>query len=199
VVSVGALTVANSVFKGNQSPGHAGALWIAGSGDANISNSEFSDNTAADFGAGAIQVGTGSGSTKGTLTLTNSTLSGNTGLSAIWTLNNVNAATIINTTITGTTGAGLVGPSMSLKNTILANSTDKDCSWPITSLGHNLVDDATCALVASDVQAYPMLDALADNGGPTRTHALLTGSPAVDAGAGCPAIDQRGVARPIDG
>jgi hypothetical protein len=48
----------------------------------------------------------------------------------------------------------------------------------------------------------PMLGALADNGGPTRTHALLTGSPAIDAGSpsavagqgGVPAGDQRGAA-----
>ena len=44
----------------------------------------------------------------------------------------------------------------------------------------------------------PLLGALADNGGPTLTHALLTGSPAIDAGndAACPATDQRGVTRP---
>ena len=40
-----------------------------------------------------------------------------------------------------------------------------------------------------------------NNGGATWTHALLAGSPAIDAGtnSGCPATDQRGVARPIDG
>ncbi len=43
-----------------------------------------------------------------------------------------------------------------------------------------------------------MLGALADNGGPTLTHALLPGSPALDAGndAACSATDQRGVSRP---
>jgi hypothetical protein len=46
-----------------------------------------------------------------------------------------------------------------------------------------------------------MLGPLADNGGPTRTHALLAGSPAVDAGntALCPLEDQRGAVRPADG
>jgi len=47
------------------------------------------------------------------------------------------------------------------------------------------------------------LDTLADNGGPTRTHALLSGSPAIDrvASAGCqpPDTDQRGFLRPADG
>jgi hypothetical protein len=38
---------------------------------------------------------------------------------------------------------------------------------------------------------------LAENGGPTRTHALLEGSPAIDAGLAeiCPATDQRGFGR----
>ena len=46
-----------------------------------------------------------------------------------------------------------------------------------------------------------MLGGLADNGGNTLTHALLTGSPAIDAGnnATCEATDQRGFSRPIDG
>jgi uncharacterized Zn-binding protein involved in type VI secretion len=43
----------------------------------------------------------------------------------------------------------------------------------------------------------PKLGPLTSNGGPTQTHALLPGSPALDAGddTGCPATDQRGVAR----
>src|SRR5207253_2777039 len=45
------------------------------------------------------------------------------------------------------------------------------------------------------------LGPLQDNGGPTFTHALLGGSPAVDAGdpSNSPAADQRGVGRAIDG
>jgi hypothetical protein len=44
----------------------------------------------------------------------------------------------------------------------------------------------------------PLVGPLADNGGPTLTHALLEGSPAIDAGddSVCPAVDQRGIARP---
>ena len=56
------------------------------------------------------------------------------------------------------------------------------------------------------LSADPKLGALADNGGPTRTHALLSGSPAMDAipqgtnGCGTTfAEDQRGVDRPQDG
>jgi CSLREA domain-containing protein len=44
----------------------------------------------------------------------------------------------------------------------------------------------------------PRLGLLDDNGGPTHTHPLLAGSPAIDAGstADCPDTDQRGVSRP---
>jgi hypothetical protein len=44
----------------------------------------------------------------------------------------------------------------------------------------------------------PRLGPLVDNGGPTRTHALLLGSPAIDAAStpDCPTTDQRGVLRP---
>ncbi len=49
--------------------------------------------------------------------------------------------------------------------------------------------------------ADPLLGALHNNGGFTLTLALITGSPAIDAGinAGCPATDQRGGTRPVDG
>jgi hypothetical protein len=69
----------------------------------------------------------------------------------------------------------------------------------LTSGGHNVFTDATCAPTGTDPQVpSALLGPLADNGGPTPTHALLDGSPAIDwaDGALCPATDQRGVARP---
>jgi hypothetical protein len=42
-----------------------------------------------------------------------------------------------------------------------------------------------------------LLGPLANNGGPTLTHMPQAGSPAIDQGSGCPAIDQRGAARPV--
>jgi hypothetical protein len=73
----------------------------------------------------------------------------------------------------------------------------------IRSLGHNLLDDtpagdADHAAVAGDLRnTNPLLAALADNGAPTPTHALLAGSPAIDAGdpafSAPPLFDQRGV------
>jgi hypothetical protein len=70
----------------------------------------------------------------------------------------------------------------------------------VVSEGHNLVQDDSCAPVESDlVGVDPLLEPLARNGGPTATHALIGGSPAVDAAGSesAPATDQRGVARPV--
>jgi hypothetical protein len=87
----------------------------------------------------------------------------------------------------------------------------------ITSLGHNLDSDGSCGLDASTdlSNVDPLLGPLQDNGGPTPTHALLRGSPAIDAiptrecvydDDGDPetpavrlAVDQRGVTRPRNG
>src|SRR5206468_3475874 len=68
---------------------------------------------------------------------------------------------------------------------------------------NNLENGNTCGFsAAGDIRnADPKLGPLADNSGPTHTHALLAGSPAIDAGSssGFAATDQRGVARPQGG
>ncbi len=96
-----------------------------------------------------------------------------------------------------------------MTNTIIANNTapigadDFDQRGDVTSFSNNLVEDPNGHTITSGTNGNivgmdPMLDVLADNGGPTQTMALLTGSPAIDAGlnTGAPATDQRGVSRP---
>jgi hypothetical protein len=92
-----------------------------------------------------------------------------------------------------------------LFNNIIANSPNgSDCDHlggsSIISNGYNLDSDGSCGLTSiGDLpNTDPQLDALADNGGPTMTHALLPGNPIIDAGncAGGPVTDQRGVPRP---
>lgn len=92
--------------------------------------------------------------------------------------------------------------TVTLRNSLVANNwSGGNCDGAaFTSLGHNLDSDDSCNLVGpGDLPGVdPVLGSLADNGGPTRTQALLPGSPAIDAGVttACPPIDQRGVARP---
>jgi hypothetical protein len=114
------------------------------------------------------------------LTLTNSTVSGN---------------------IARDSGGGIQSRSFTLANTIVADNVVDNCSNSADSLGYNLTDDTSCALAEPTdlVVADAMLGPLQDNGGPTETHALLPGSPGIDAGSvDCPPpdTDQRGVARP---
>jgi hypothetical protein len=109
-----------------------------------------------------------------------------------------------------------------LRNTLVADNIDTggeapDCattkgpqSTSITSQGYNLVESITGCNISGNVGGNitgqpPKLGPLRNNGGPTPTHALLGGSPAIDAGnpAGCEndlgtllTSDQRGFPRP---
>lgn len=178
----------------------------------NILRSTISGNVAADV-AGGLR-------TLGNLNIDNSTISGNT--STTWhggaAFITDGVANVTNSTVTGnnapggTTGGlfvGTFGPSsatMNIQNSIVANNGDFGCflapfgagAVALNSLGNNVFTDSSCSPVSSDqVVAAPGLDGLADNGGPTLTHALLAGSPAIGAAntAVCPATDQRGVVR----
>ena len=137
-------------------------------------------------------------------TLTNVTVSGNTAGTGAGVSNDGNL-TLSFVTISGNSldGSG----DHTIRNTILANSSSgANCSGGGTLLAedHNLDSGSTCGFTdPSDlIHRNPDLGPLQDNGGPTFTHALAAGSPAIDAGSGnCPppATDQRGIMRPVDG
>src|SRR5205807_2031620 len=98
------------------------------------------------------------------------------------------------------------GGTTTVANTILAaNSAPSGANCATTgggvlaSAGHNIESANTCGLGPSDrTGTDPLLGPLDANGGPTRTLALLAGSPAIDGGdaSRCDAVDQRRVARP---
>ncbi len=137
---------------------------------------------------------------------TNSTISGN-GVSQIGNgLILAGNANLVNTTISGNGAYGIDGTfgEYHLLNTIVAGNGEGSCRGSdayLCSHGHNLASDDSCALdpVLGDLIGIdPLLLPLADSGGPTRTHALGFGSPAIDAGQdrGMPPLDQRGLGRP---
>ena len=69
---------------------------------------------------------------------------------------------------------------------------------PASLSGHNIDTDGSCDFSETVPLASLMLEALGDNGGPTLTHALMPGSPAINAASGsCPVEDQRLTARPF--
>jgi cysteine-rich repeat protein len=98
--------------------------------------------------------------------------------------------------------------SASATGTILSGNIDyggeaPDCAGLLVSGGSNLVGSLSgCSFTGGTgdlVGVAPALGPLADNGGPTLTHALLAGSPAIDGAGTCSGTDQRGVSRPQGG
>ncbi len=91
---------------------------------------------------------------------------------------------------------------LKVSNSIIAENIGGNCGGVSESIsvGNNLDDGTTCGFsAAGDLSGVaPLLGLLADNGGTTFTHALLPGSPAIDAGndATCLPLDQRNVNRP---
>jgi len=181
---------------------------VSNFGTATILSSIISGNAA--HGAGGIFNGA-------YLTISNSTISGNkdvggcfvdscgagglfvgpSGLTAI-----VNSTIVENQASAGPfVAAGGIQNlgDVTIKNSIMDNKS-VNCrlgATPITSLGQNLESGDECGFSAPGdlVAVEPLLGPLADNGGPTRTHKLLPASPAIDAAAGCPSSDQRGLHR----
>jgi hypothetical protein len=116
----------------------------------------------------------------------------------------------------GLFGAALAGGStFEIDNSIFANNSSKDCGAPMTchvgaDTGTSVIQwpqkhlvcangDPPCAGAAGTTFADPMLAALADNGGPTKTLLPPKASPAVGVGKACPPTDQRGMPRKSDG
>ncbi|MEM7147728.1 MAG: choice-of-anchor Q domain-containing protein [Verrucomicrobiota bacterium] len=176
---------------------NGGGIVFANDNTANVNNSTISGNTAENFGGGIWN--TGSDLTLRSVTITDNTCDDDQ--------NNVGE------------GGGLYHAlgTCSLRNTIVAGNQDKSASnvhndvdtvLSFTSLTHNLIGDSNGAIGLTDGVnsdqvgvAAPMLGSLADNGGPTDTHALLLGSPAIDMGTTNNSFptDQRGNLRVING
>lgn len=206
----GALTIYACSFSFNSvgNNGQGGGVCNQGPLGIGIVNSTFCSNQAVGPTAkgGAVMCDGGPGSS-----FRNSTFSGNTAGSSGGAIMTNKSMTITNCTFAGN-AAGLAGAAISrlaaqvtLKNTLIAaSSAGMNCSGgAMTSDNNNLDQDATCGLAGSQDQknVNPLLGPLQNNGGGVLTHALLAGSPAIDAAAlmACDATDQRGVGRPVDG
>jgi len=94
---------------------------------------------------------------------------------------------------------------VTIQNSIIANGsarfpgTNNCAATTPTFVERNIISDASCgAAAANRTIADPLLLPVANNGGPTNSRALGTGSPAIDAAGSClTATDQRGQARPL--
>jgi uncharacterized repeat protein (TIGR01451 family) len=201
-INLGNVALNDVSLTGNHADNHGGAVFNAGT--LSIDRSLLSSNTASASGGGLYN--------GGVATLTNSTVSGNIvsalggGIynTALATATVVHATVTLNSALSAGDGGGVNNAgTATFTGTVLSANSGGNCAGTITSNGSNLDSDASCGFAAAGDQTNvdPALGDLADNGGPTATHALLNGSPAIDTAASgsCPSTDQRGVARPVDG
>ena len=199
----------NTDASSGSSTGDGGGINSNGSGPVTIIGSTISGNTTFHGGTNPNTSGRGGGIyVLQKLTMENSTVSGNFadldggGIYDAYPGGSNSEVVITSSTIvynaTASDGGGIrssnsVGDTpTSLGNTIVANNTaaggtSKDVLNSIISQGYNLIG------------GDPKLGALAENGGPTQTHALLPGSPAIDQGNSFGSTtDQRGLPRPFN-
>ncbi len=208
IYNAGTLVVVNSTRAGNSSTASIGGGGILNVGTLVILSSTVTGNLATGAGEG------GGILNEGTLIVVNSTVSGNRAIrgGGIYHDQRARVMTLDHSTLTdnfaadgGGLGIHVIARSPWVRNTLIAGnsgSAGPDVSGQLASLGHNLIGDPNggSGFVDTDLlNVNPLLGPLANNGGPTLTHALLPGSPAINAadpaGAtslGFPKWDQRG-------
>ncbi len=208
----GTADISGSTLDGNQAI-QGGGIYNA-AGPLSIHESTISNNQSRQLGGGIANYGI--------LTAVNDTLSANlvTGLGlnpsaatggAIFNGSNgaqtgkVTASFLTiayNAAAKGQTGGlfSTTAKSVQLRNSLMVSNAGGNCSSGLTGASSGLSTDNSCngLGVIPDAKIKP----LADNGGPTWTHRLSAGSPAIDAassGSGDPTADQRSISRPVDG
>jgi len=178
-------TISNNLATGDGAFGGGCEVFDAGTGYAEFTNCTISANSV---------VGTTTGYAGG--------LYGYSGVT-------VTNCTIVDNSSNDHTGGIISGVAsgVTLQNTIIANNTaplTPDASGDFVSLDYNLIEDPSGTTFTGSTSnnitgGDPVLGPLADNGGNTWTHAVLTGSPALNyiPPASCPVYnDQRNVPRP---
>ncbi|MBA4106855.1 MAG: hypothetical protein C0485_13975 [Pirellula sp.] len=221
----GEMSLSDSTFQGNTAANGGGVLNLQG-GQATLLRTTLSGNTA-NSGGGLYGGDLNAPSADGTINLIQSTVSGNRGSFGAGIFNAMSTVIISHSTITNhmdlagdpgiaITSTNQIATVTRLQSTVVSgNSSDLSLqivspnptpTQPYQSAGFNLIGAGPTAVFSElgdqNGVTDAMLGPLADNGGPTLTHALLPGSPAIDAGdpaavagaGGVPHFDQRGFA-----
>lgn len=227
IVSAGTLTVNDSAFTNNISSNLGGAIY--NNAGASINRSSFTGNTASNGGGAIVNFGsmnihystfTGNqtlgnnsarggailaGGSGGTLAIDTSTFNANTALGFGGAIHNESTLTLTGSTLAGNVSL-LAGNGINTFSSLTVSRSILDgCNGTVTSAGDNIGNDGSCvtdsAILNDHANLDPLLAALANNGGPTKTMALQATSPAIDGvtvnAAACTGTDQRGVARPV--
>ena len=204
--NTGMMTITGSTISNNQTgnPGHFGAYGggIVNYGTMTIQDSTISGNTAL---GGDLNGGHGGGISGNNTTITNSTITGNSALRGGGVAGGGNIAhTTFSQNLASRDGGALyLTSALELGNTILKAGASGvnifNNGGSFITHGYNISSDDGSGFLngpGDQINTDPMLGPLQDNGGPTFTHALLPGSPAIDAGdpnfTPPPFFDQRG-------
>jgi hypothetical protein len=201
------VTIIDSTISGNFADnsqggfGEGGGIYTSGAklpGNLTVINSTISGNFAS-FNGGGIASGFSG------LSIVNSTISGNsTGDPVAGTAGGIGASsvTLLNSTVTGNSAAicgGVCGGTVEIGNTILNANASGNIDGSVTSHGYNISSDDGGGHLngpGDQINTDPLLGPLRNHGGPTLTHMPMRGSPAIDAGdprfAPPPDHDQRG-------
>ena len=208
ILTIGDANLANLTVSDNSATGNGGGIYNF-TGTLNLSNSTLKTNSSGAQGGGVYNGGA-------TINLINSTVSGNSANQGGGFFNTLNGsgstlrrgkiyltnATVVKNTSADHGGGGIFNSRSEVYpgNTIIANNlpSDVDRDFPaavIVSRGYNLFGSdptAAGATLTNGDQINPdtRLGALQNNGGVTETHALLAGSPAINAGSNALAVDQ---------
>ena len=214
----GNISLTNSTISGNSTTGDNGnggglSTFL---GSVSLINSTVSGNST----TGNDSTGGGIRTFFGSVSLTNSTISGNSSIGNGGGIFTANATVlIVSSTVTGNSSLAVGGgisltadnfnddERLTLRNSIVAGNTDNGTAPDSLAVGdvtndliveNSLIGDTTGSGVNNATGTGNILDqpallgSLADNGGPTQTHALLSGSPAIDAGNNALAVDENG-------
>ena len=210
-IEAGALTVANSVITGNDAQSYGGGIYAQSTASLTVIRSTVSGNNGS-WGGGILAYGQ--------TTIESSTISGNSSMSGgggMYVANTHIINSTISNNVAGSGGGGIDvdgGVSVTMENSIVAGNSDSSGFADLrvrygstVAASYSLIGDASSAVITGsgniigDSTAGGTIDAmlapLGDYGGPFLTHALLPGSPALNAAD--PAIifddtsyDQRG-------
>ena len=199
----GTTNLFDSTLAGNSTPGNGGA--ISNQGSLSATRCTLSGNSATGFGGGTYNVSFAD--------FSNSTLSGNSANRGGGVYNTsyfqLQSATLASNS--ASIGGGVFNVASSswyAVNSILSQggasggTVRNGTNVNLSSGGYNLSDDNSTATPNTSTDRRnlnALLGPLADNGGPTQTHALLAGSPAINKGQSSFDTDQRGIGRPQGG
>ncbi len=228
ITNTGEMTLRNSTVTGNAARNGGGGISTSGATsifDSTVSGNTLSSgfgigidvveggtlsverSTISSHFSPSISMGLGGGiATAGIVSVSNSTISGNNGIGLV--ILETGSLTARNVTV-GNNAVGIFNQgTTTLHNTLVADNLLSDFLPSLFNLpsggSHNLIGGLGSSggfvhgVNGNIVGVDPKLATLADNGGSTLTHALLAGSPAIDAGSNSLAVDADGVRLAFD-